>query len=181
MEAHWAMPPTFLACPPTRRRVTASPRGGLVLRAAEEKGLDWLDKTLLKIPDRLQEAGLIDYRHRRETLQNWLIPKPVWTPMTSKFLSQKLRLSPAIRELFTTEAERILDSVVVWTFVTHGPKTLAPQMKKYRSAIKQRRQHPTWKTFIHDGCGHHSGQQLLDLLQAYAEDLAHQIDHRLLA
>ncbi|WP_164990912.1 TniQ family protein [Streptomyces sp. GZWMJZ-114] len=172
----------FLGLPtytPQGHRISA--RGGLVLRAAEEKGLDWLDKTLLKIPDRLQEAGLIDYRHRRETLQNWLIPKPVWTTMTSKILSHQHGLSPAKRELFTSEAERILDSVAVWTFVTHGRKTLAPQMKKYRSAVKQRRQHPTWKAFIHDGRGHHAGQQLLDLLQAYAEDLAHQIDHRLLA
>ncbi|MEU9340124.1 hypothetical protein AB0D74_02720 [Streptomyces sp. NPDC048278] len=47
---------------------------------------------------------------------------------------------------------------------------------KPQSAIKRRRRHPTWKAFSHDGRGHHAGQQLLDLLQKYAEDLAHQID-----
>ncbi|MFJ3344779.1 TniQ family protein [Streptomyces diastaticus] len=174
--AHFLGLPTYLA-----RGYRISKRGGLVLRAAEEKGLDWLDKTLLEIPDRLQEAGLIDYRHRREKLEDWLIPTPIWTAMTGEILGQKRRLSPAKRELFTSEAERILDSVVVWTFVTHGRKTLAPQMNTYASAIKQRRLHPTWKAFIHDGRGHHAGQQLLDLLQAYSEDLAHQIDQRVQA
>jgi TniQ len=162
--------PTYIS-----RGYRISKRGGLVLRAAEEKGLDWLDKTLLNIPDRLREAGLSDYRRRRETLQDWLIPKPIWTTMTSKILSQKRRLSPAKRELFTTEAERILDSVVIWTFVTHGRKALAPQMNKYTSAIKQRHRHPTWNAFTRNERGHHAGQQLLNLLQAYSEDLAHQI------
>ncbi|MFJ6662183.1 hypothetical protein ACIQNG_38435 [Streptomyces sp. NPDC091377] len=106
----------FLGLPtytPQDHRISA--QGGLALRAAEQKGLDWLDKTLLNIPDRLREAGLIDYRHRRETLQDWLIPKPIWTTLTSKTLNQESRLSPAKRELFTTEAERILDSVMIWT------------------------------------------------------------------
>ncbi|MEU3184425.1 hypothetical protein ABZ707_09460 [Streptomyces sp. NPDC006923] len=143
--------------------------GALVLRAAKGKGLGWLDKTLLNIPDRLHEIGLIDYRRRRETLQDWLIPKLILTTMTSKILSQKRRFSPAKHELFTPEAERILDSVAIWTFVTHGRKTLAPQMKKYTS---EKTATPTshLEHLTRDEHGHH------DLLQAYSEDLAHQID-----
>ncbi|MFJ6662184.1 hypothetical protein ACIQNG_38440 [Streptomyces sp. NPDC091377] len=49
-------------------------------------------------------------------------------------------------------------------------------MNKYASAIKQRRQHSTWKVFIGDTRVHHVGRQLIELLQAYSEDLAHQID-----
>ncbi|MEU3027135.1 TniQ family protein [Streptomyces incarnatus] len=169
--AHFLGLPTYV---PGRYRI--SKRGGLVLRAAEEKGLDWLDKTLREIPDRLQEAGLVDYQHRREALQDWLIPKPIWATMTNEVLSQKYRLSPITRELFTTDAERIIDSLVIWTFVTHGRKTLAPQMNRYASEIKQRRRHQTWRAFVHDGSGNHAGQQLVELLQGYSEDLAHQID-----
>lgn len=152
-------------------------RGGLVLRAADEKGLDWLDKTLLEIPDRLREAGLIDYQRRRAVLEDWLIPRPIWNDMTERVLNQPVKVSTPVRQLFTSETERIIDSVVVWTLVTQGRKTLAPQMNKHRALLTQRSNHPTWRTFI-GAADTLAGRLLLDLLRAYSKDVAHQIDDR---
>ncbi|MFD7669094.1 TniQ family protein [Streptomyces sp. NPDC059788] len=154
--------------------------GGLILRAAEEKGLDWLDKTLHNIPDRLHTAGLINFQRRREALSDWLIPRQVWNNMTEEIFDQPFRISGPVRQLFTSEAERVLASVVVWTLVTQGRKTVALHRNKYRAMLTQRINHPTWRAFGGDQ-GTRAGFLSVELLRAYSKELARQIDHDLQA
>lgn len=150
-------------------------RAGLLSRAAELKSLNWLDKAVLKIPALLREQGLTNFRQRRAALHGWLIPQTTWSTMVSAVLAGSLTTTPTQRDLFTSEAERIIDSIVIWCLVTRGRKSIAPQLRDHVSELGRRQEHPTWRAFTGSNtCG--PGQRLLTVLHDYALEIAHQVD-----
>jgi hypothetical protein len=129
----------------------------------------------------LDDAGnLVDYRHRRETLQGWSIPQADWRKLVAE-LSR--RESPRDRaRIEWGDNKRRVASVLVWMRVTQGehlfaPLVLAASLTPVGRNILSRS--------VQQACHHISTGQagphyvdLADALDAHADLLAAHIDSR---
>lgn len=129
----------------------------------------------------LDDAGnLVDYRHRRETLQSWSIPQADWRKLVAE-LSR--RESPRDRaRIEWGDNKRRIASVLIWMRVTQGehlfaPLVLAASLTPVGRNILSRS--------VQQACHHISTGQagphyvdLADALDAHADLLAAHIDSR---
>jgi cytochrome c551/c552 len=129
----------------------------------------------------LDDAGnLVDYRHRRETLQSWSIPQADWQKLVAE-LSR--RESPRDRaRIEWGDNKRRIASVLVWMRVTQGEHLFAPLVLAASLTPGGRN---ILSRSVQQACHHISTGQagphyvdLADALDAHADLLAAHIDSR---
>lgn len=163
---------TFLGIKPDQAAYTASSDTRRWLQA----GCDPVefDRALRTLASELR-APPIDYRRRRQALQNWTLSPDTWNALVND-----LHHSRYTTCIDLGDRKRQASSVYVWTLVTRGEHTFAPRPLEATQpdGVRQRwaaRRSTTWFQLTRpDPMGHYA--QLRKSLAEYAQRLARDID-----
>ncbi len=122
-------------------------------------------------------SGLIDYRHRRQVLQEWSLGLDTWQEIIDRLPPVPGPFQPHLDDRKRQEA-----SAVIWAHTTQGEPRFAPrpieagQPENIRR-VWLRQRSSTWSKLTRpDPMKHHAALQLL--LREHAEFLANEIDNR---
>jgi hypothetical protein len=122
-------------------------------------------------------SGLIDYRHRRQVLQEWSLGLDTWQEIIDRLPPVPGPFQPHLDDRKRQEA-----SAVIWAHITQGEPRFAPrpieagQPENIRR-VWLRQRSSTWSKLTRpDPMKHHAALQLL--LREHAEFLANEIDNR---
>lgn len=120
--------------------------------------------------------GLINYKHRRDTLQNWCIDPATWQDIISQLPPTKGPFQPEL-----SNCKRQFASEAVWARITQGEHLMAPRIiENHLSAgdpTWHRRRDNMWHFYLASPPKPHYAA-LRQILNAYADNLAGQINHQ---
>ncbi|MFI9630846.1 hypothetical protein [Streptomyces sp. NPDC052042] len=148
--------------------------GTPITRWARGQGTpDAYDRALDAITAEFTSAPLVDYRHRREHLTDWAIPPDAWCK-----IAEQLKRQPSPRYISENRA-RLAATAYIWTQVTHGETQFAPQPSESRNNPKLNKAWSQDRFSIGQWLRQNKVplyQQMKPLLDAYAEQLSHNIE-----
>ncbi|MFE7749697.1 TniQ family protein [Streptomyces sp. NPDC057428] len=135
------------------------------------------ERALRALASELQSPRLplIDYRHRRQALHEWVLSLEVWNALI-RDLHRDLRAT----RIDLGDRKRQMASVYIWTLITRGEHPFAPRPLEAAQppAVAQhwaRRRNTTWFQLTRpDPMGHYL--DLSRILAEYAQQLAQDID-----
>ena len=122
-------------------------------------------------------SGLIDYRHRRQVLQEWSLGLDTWQEIIGRLPPVPGPFQPHLDDRKRQEA-----SAVIWAHITQGEPRFAPRpieaaQPEHIRRVWLRQRSSTWSKLTRsDPMKHHAALQLL--LREHAEFLANEIDNR---
>ena len=120
--------------------------------------------------------GLINYKHRRDTLQDWCIDPAAWQNIISQLPPTK---GPFQAEL--SDCKRQFASEAIWARITQGEHLLAPRIIEGQFSAGDptwdRRRDNMWHFYLASPAKPHYAA-LKEILNAYAENLATAIDRQ---
>jgi hypothetical protein len=120
--------------------------------------------------------GLINYKHRRDALQDWCIDPATWQDIISQLPRTKGPFQPEL-----SDCKRQFASEAVWAHITQGEHVLAPRIIENQidsgDPTWHRRRGNMWHFYLASPPKPHYAA-LKEILNAHAADLAAAIDHR---
>jgi hypothetical protein len=121
-------------------------------------------------------SGLIDYRHRRQALQEWSLGPGSWNEIVSRLPPVPGPFQPHLDDRKRQEA-----SAVIWAHITQGEPRFAPRpieagQPEHIRRIWHRQRSSTWSKLTRPGPMKHYAA-LQQLLLEHAESLANKIDN----
>lgn len=120
--------------------------------------------------------GLINYKHRRDTLRNWCIDPETWQDIISQMPPTKGPFQPEL-----SDCKRQFASEAVWARVTQGEHLLAPRIIENQLSAGDptwhRRRDNMWHFYNASPAKPHY-TALRKILNVLADNLADQIDER---
>jgi hypothetical protein len=142
--------------------------------------------TSAQLAERLREAGylaedsttpgLINYKHRRDTLQDWCIDPAAWQDIIIRLPPTKGPFQPEL-----SDCKRQFASEAVWARITQGEHLLAPRIIEGQSSAGDptwdRRRDNMWHFYNASPAKPHYAA-LKEILDAHAKDLATAIDRQ---
>jgi hypothetical protein len=120
--------------------------------------------------------GLTNYKHRRDTLQDWCIDPAAWQDIISQLPPTKGPFQPGL-----SDCKRQFASEAVWARITQGEHLLAPRIIGNRLSAGdpawQQRRDNMWHCYNASPAKPHYAA-LRQILNVLADNLASQIDQR---
>ncbi|MGE5285935.1 MAG: hypothetical protein ACM3ML_01775 [Micromonosporaceae bacterium] len=120
--------------------------------------------------------GLINYKHRRDALQDWCIDPATWQDIISQLPRTKGPFQPEL-----SDCKRQFASEAVWARVTQGEHVLAPWIIENQAAssdpTRHRHRSNMWHFYLASPPKPHYAA-LKEILNAYADNLAATIDRQ---
>ena len=120
--------------------------------------------------------GLINYKHRRDALQDWRIDPAAWQDIIIRLPPTKGPFQPEL-----SDCKRQFASEAVWACITQGEHLLAPRIIEGQFSAGDptwdRRRDNRWHFYLASPAKPHYAA-LKDILNAYAENLAITIDRQ---
>ena len=117
---------------------------------------------------------LINYKHRRDALQDWCIGPAAWQDIISQLPPTKGPFQPEL-----SDCKRQFASEAVWARITQGEHLLAPRIIENQLSAGDptwhRRRDNMWHFYLASPAKPHYAA-LREILNAYAESLATAID-----
>ena len=120
--------------------------------------------------------GLINYKDRRDALQDWCIDPAAWQDIITRLPPTKGPFQPEL-----SDCKRQFASEAVWARITQGEHLLAPRIIEGQLSAGDptwdRRRDNMWHFYLASPAKPHYAA-LKEILNAYAENLATAIDRR---